>query len=317
MKKTILTLLGLIILFLCFLYFDILGATIFRVLGLSGLCITYLVITIFKKSETNLNRVFFLSISLIAFTLFCKYYYWQFWDIPALLCLPLFLLLFYLFSKLEKPNLHTITAVILIVVTIPMCIPYFKDISRQIIPIRWYDRMYDVGEAIPIKIPNDITSPKADSLSSIAYNLMINERYSKATKTYLQALSIDSNSIYILFDLSHCYAEQNQLEEAVKIISKAIKINPSYYNIANRGLYYYKIGDNQLAINDLNWAISINDTIPIYHINLALAYYHNNDYEFSCLEFEKARQLDSIFLREKEFLQMKNKACNKEYPHSH
>lgn len=311
MKKTIIFLLGLTILFLCLLCFDILGKTICRVLGLGGLSITYLAISILKKSESKLNRIFFLSVSLIAFTLFCKYYYWRFWDIPALVCLPAFLLLFYMFSSKQKPNLHTITSIILIVVSIPMCVPYFKDISRQIIPIRWYDRMHDIGEAIPIKITNDINSSKADSLSSIAHKLMINKNYSKATRIYLQALSIDSNSISILFDLSSCFAHQNKLEQAVNVISKAIENKPTYYAIAQRGFYYYKIGENKLAINDLNWAISINDTIPNYHINLALAYYHNNDYHFSCLEFEKAQQLDSLFFKEKELFRMKNKACNK------
>ena len=51
---------------------------------------------------------------------------------------------------------------------------------------------------------------------------------------------------------------KNKIEEGTETLSDGIKLEPeNYILISQRGFYHYKIGNNELAIQDLEHAINL------------------------------------------------------------
>jgi tetratricopeptide (TPR) repeat protein len=311
LQKTTYVFLTITFFFVWFMVAEYPGKTTFRVIGLSGLTLTYLLFALFDKKEPIVNRLTYLTISLFSFTLFCKYYYWRFWDIPAILSIIAFIILNILSLNYKKKVLHLVTIFVIILISIPTFIPLIKFPARQIIPIRWYDRMHDAGEGIEVNIKEDYSNSESKTISEQAFKLQKLGAYKEAGELYLNAISVDTSSTKILFELAECYSFQNKLEEAVTIISKAIAIDSSYILFAQKGYYEYKIGNNQSAINNLKKAISLSPK-PQYYIyyNLGLSYYSNNQKSEACNSLEKTLELNPEYLKNETFINIKQKACD-------
>ena len=79
----------------------------------------------------------------------------------------------------------------------------------------------------------------------------------------------------------------------LKISPKAIELNPDYteaYN--NRGMAYYKKGEVDCALNDLNRAIQLNPDSPQVHKNRALVHYSAGKHHWALADINCAIQLE-------------------------
>ncbi len=303
---------GFLILFIILTLTNNLFTSLTRVIGLSGVMIIYMFLGISCLNELKQYRAFYFTTSLMSFTLFCKYYFWSFWDIPSLIIVPIFIIISLIFLKknLKNNTTHLITFSILIILTTPLFIP-FKDISREYIPIRWYNRYHDVEKGIHINLKDDFSSEKSKQLTIDGAALKEKHFYKKAIEKYLEALLIDPNCTHIMFDLAESYAYENQLEESVALMSKAISIDSTnHYFIAQRGFYHYKIGNNELAIKDLRHAISFRSDLYYYHLNLGLAYHYASKFSESCSEFNIAYKLHSDLKYNETVNEIKQTSCN-------
>jgi tetratricopeptide (TPR) repeat protein len=100
---------------------------------------------------------------------------------------------------------------------------------------------------------------------------------------YRQAIKIESDNPRLFFDISDCYSRINKLDQAIVTLDTAILLDNSYagfYN--NRGLNYYKLDNDQNAINDFKRAIQLDSINWVFYANIALAYYSAKNQEEAC-----------------------------------
>jgi tetratricopeptide (TPR) repeat protein len=109
---------------------------------------------------------------------------------------------------------------------------------------------------------------------------------------YKKAISIEHDNPKLFFDMAECYARTDRLIIAVHVMDTAIILDSLYapfYN--NRGLFNYKLYNDQNAINDYKKAIELDAKNEVFHINLAAVYYSNNNFSEACAEFKLAVRL--------------------------
>jgi len=93
-------------------------------------------------------------------------------------------------------------------------------------------------------------------------------------------------------------------------LDTAIKVDSTYsgfYN--NRGLLYYKLKQNDKAVEDYNRAITLDSTQSLFHANLALAYYYMEKFDKACESIFKAEQLGLDITELKELKRIKKNHC--------
>ena len=94
------------------------------------------------------------------------------------------------------------------------------------------------------------------------------------------------------------------------MLDTAIMIDNKYagfYN--NRGLLYYKLKENDKAILDYQKAIELDSTQFTFYSNLALVYYHEDLFDISCQQLEKAESLGLNINDYKELKRIKKRHC--------
>lgn len=129
----------------------------------------------------------------------------------------------------------------------------------------------DTVASIPISLPYSFKTEEAEQLSIKAFDLRNGGQLDDAIRLCQEAINIEHDNPMLFFDISECYARSNRLNDAILAIDTAITLDSLYapfYN--NRGLYSYKVYNDQGAINDYKKAIELDSMSYIYHANLSL-----------------------------------------------
>ncbi|MFA8451946.1 MAG: tetratricopeptide repeat protein [Bacteroidales bacterium] len=275
---------------------DIFGGNILFTLGLLGL-LTYFAASIIrgilKKDNNKIGIVLKSLIVVIIPIIFAKYLYYNFGDYLGLVIIPIFLIstIIYLISELKKNIKVTSTSILICLLIIPLFNIDFNKDPRNYIPLMWYNR-YNVERAIEVKLPYNFKFHKTESLSIKAFEAQKQKEFILSISLYKQAIKIEPDNPRLHFGISECYACTNDLELAKNELDTAIHLddnNPFFYN--NRGLLYYKLNENSNAILDFKKAIEIDSTQYSFFCNLALVFNSTMEYDEACKMIDKAEEL--------------------------
>lgn len=263
------------------------------------------------KRNNRFNILLQIFMVLMSVILFSKYLYHSFGDYPGLLIIPLFVTtsVMYLIKGKATDGKLTISVVTYLILLIPLFGLDFYGAPRQYIPQDWYDE-YEEDKQVEVVMPYTYQFKETEELSIRAFELKKSNYLDSAILIYRQALKLEPRNPKLLFDMSDCYAEMNDLEMAIAILDTAILIDSSYigfYN--NRGLYHFKLKENDKAIVDFKKAILIDSTQYVSYTNIALAYYNKRMFEESCEAIKKAEKLGIEIDNFKELKRIKNKKC--------
>lgn len=263
---------------------------VFFFTGLVGLTIYILRSLLRFSSKTELFLI--LSLLFMIITVFSKYYYYRFWDYPAFVSLPLFITALKLYwSKVQTQSAKLkILSIFLLILSIPILgFPNFHKSPRHIIPKEWYNT-FDVDKPVTVNLPWLIKSEKALELSKKAFDFKNSKNYSQSIAYFLKCIEIEKNPRFY-FDISLCYAYSNDLENAISYMDTTIMMDQTVaasYN--NRGLYYYKLKENHLAIHDFSQALKLDSSVSATKVNLSLAYYYNEQYFDACKQIAELKE---------------------------
>lgn len=290
------------------------GGNVLFTFGLLGMLIyftSHTIKDIVKKRNNSVNISLQILIAFMSVILFSKYLYHFFGDYPGLLIVPLFIImsLMYLIKSKIKDSRLTIASIAFLILSVPLFGLDFHKAPRHYIPYDWYNR-YDVENEVKIVLPYEFQFKETEELSNKAFDLRKSERFSEAIQVYRQAMKLEPQNLRLFFDISYCYAEDNDLETAKSILDSAIIIDSTNANFyCNRGLLYYKLKENHKAISDYERAIQIDSTNSIFYANLALVYYDENLYDKSCKSISKAESIGLDNAANNELNWIKNKIC--------
>jgi tetratricopeptide (TPR) repeat protein len=145
---------------------------------------------------------------------------------------------------------------------------------------------------VAIDLPYTFKTEKAEDLSVKAFALRKESKYDEAINLYQQAIAIEPDNPKLFFDISECYANKKELNEALFALDTAIKLdslNPNFYN--NRGLIYWKLYKDENAIIDYNHAIALGSQNWVTYSNLSIVYYWNKKQIEACETFKTAKKL--------------------------
>ncbi|MDP4265188.1 MAG: tetratricopeptide repeat protein [Bacteroidota bacterium] len=291
------------------------GGPTLAAFGLLGLFIFFITKSINDYTNKRVStRILFsqLLIILMIITIFCKYFFHRFWDLPALVIVPLFVFfsIVLVIKKELKDARLVITNILFSILIIPLFAFHFMKEPRKYIPIEWYDR-YEGVKYQTVKTPYKFKYTQTKELDQRARRLNESGEYGMALKLYEEARKLESDNTDILFDMSDSYAQINNLEKAISLLDTAIIIDKSFapfYN--NRGLLYYKMNMNKKAIEDYNMAIKLNPDYPVFYANLALVYYYEHEFDKACEAIKKLRDLRFDYSDQKELLQIERIHCD-------
>jgi protein O-mannosyl-transferase len=91
--------------------------------------------------------------------------------------------------------------------------------------------------------------------------------------------------------------ERNQyLQDAIQEYTRALEIHPKYADAyGQRGLAYFRLGDNQKAYEDYNRAIGHNTSMAVVFSNLGVLYFNSGDFNKALELYNKAIKYDPRF----------------------
>ena len=282
--------------------------------GLCGIAIYYskkTAVDIQKQSNSNLKIYLQTLIVLISAIFFTKYFYHTIGDYPGLIVVPLFIFLtsLYLIKEKEKDKKLTVTAVIYLLLTLPLFGINYPETPRHYIPKSWYDR-YSVGETTTISLPYKFYDKEAEKLSYQASELEGSKKYEEAIRLYLQASKIEPSNPKLFFELSGCYSKVNELELAVSYLDTAISLDDSFAPFyINRGFLYYRLDERNKAFSDYFKAIQLDSMQNATYVNMAILFYDERNYEKACKNFKIAEKLGYDIGNMREIKRMKIKSC--------
>jgi len=291
------------------------GGAFFIALGLLGLFIYFiarLIKGLIKKSIDGPIFIIQILTILMSVTLFAKYLNYPFGDIPALIIIPLFAigaLVFLIRSK--KKNLKlTVTSCLYLLLIIPLFFTDFYKIPRKYFIENSYGR-YDPLRYISVTLPYKFKYSKTERLCNRALKLREISQFDKAIEILQEARILEPDNPEILFHLSNFYAREDSLEKAILLLDSAIKIDHLLWAglFNNRGLLYYKLSENEKAIEDYSKAIELDPKNPIFYANLTLAYYYEKDFDKACESLSKSEQLGEDLSGQDLLISIKKKFC--------
>jgi tetratricopeptide (TPR) repeat protein len=149
-----------------------------------------------------------------------------------------------------------------------------------------------------------LTTKKEDSASLLYFRGELAERqkhYDQAEQIFHQALDIDPNSVSTLNYLGYMLADKGmRLPEALKLIRKAVELDPTNGAILDSlGWVYFKLGQYELAEENLLHAVERDRTDPTLHDHLGDLYEKTGrirlaaaQWELSLAGFAKSAQVD-------------------------
>ncbi|PXY02569.1 hypothetical protein DF185_00300 [Marinifilum breve] len=264
--------------------------------GLIGIFI-YFSASIIKRITRNeyQKRDLFIRLLIVTITpvIFAKYLYHPFGDYLGLIIIPIFLVssLINLVSKTSRYLKTSLTSILICILIIPLFDIDFNNDPRNYVPLNWYNR-YNVNKSHEIDLSYHFSYKETETLSKQAFEAQKEKNYFKSIYLFKKAISIEPDNPTLHFGMSENYAYTNELEMAKNELDTAINLdnqNPVFYN--NRGLLYYKLEENGNAIIDLKKAIELDSTQHIYYCNLALFLNATSEYEEACKMIDKAEAL--------------------------
>lgn len=133
----------------------------------------------------------------------------------------------------------------------------------------------------PINVEQDlfnIENFKKDSDPFIekAYELIDNEDYQKAFVFLTFLATIDDSNIEILNGLGIVLCEMGRLNEAIRILLKALRISEDSITFANIAGAYWEIGEYEKAAYNYRRALDIDPTFHEAHYNIINLYMDMN-----------------------------------------
>jgi tetratricopeptide (TPR) repeat protein len=111
-----------------------------------------------------------------------------------------------------------------------------------------------------------------NNLSSLEALANLCERIGKTQETFRlfnRIIEIDTTNATALNYVGYTYAEKNErLDYALELVNRALILDPSNaYYIDSRGWVYYKMGEYEKALNDLERAVSlVEDAVILEHL---------------------------------------------------
>ena len=149
-----------------------------------------------------------------------------------------------------------------------------------------------------------LTTKKEDSAALLYFRGELAERqkhYDQAEQIFHQALDIDPNSVATLNYLGYMLADKGmRLPEALKLIRKAVELDPTNGAILDSlGWVYFKLGQYELAEENLLHAVERDHTDPTLHDHLGDLYEKTGrirlaaaQWELSLAGYAKSAQVD-------------------------
>jgi len=124
----------------------------------------------------------------------------------------------------------------------------------------------------------------SEAFFCLAYIEQEKENFHEAINFFEAALKIKPEDVGAINNLGNCFDRLNKSHDSIKTYSKAI----SYYN---RGNAYSKIGDDKLALKDLNQAIDLDDTFYQAYYNRGSVLKRLGKIELAEKDLKKAKNL--------------------------
>lgn len=112
-----------------------------------------------------------------------------------------------------------------------------------------------------------------------------------AIRDFTQALSLKPNSNAILEDRGYKYLRSGKYRESISDLTNAIKLNPSGWSFAWRGMAHNALGEREQAVRDCNEGIRIAPREPAHYMNRAIVYLDLGKYDKSIRDLDKAIEL--------------------------
>lgn len=133
----------------------------------------------------------------------------------------------------------------------------------------------------------------ANYYANWADKYMNQKKYVKAISYYDKAISIDKGSYLLYLKKAHAFFKDNQLQDAIKACSVAIKKNPSYARLYFcRGALYGEQKKYRLALSDYDEAVKLNLLDPDLFNNRGLVYQALGMSKLALADYNKSIDLD-------------------------
>jgi len=163
---------------------------------------------------------------------------------------------------------------------------------------RWKDAEDAYAKATPLSTKNDDKSYLLFLKGALAER---QKHYEPAEQFFRQALDLDPNSAMTLNYLGYMLADKGiRLPEALKLIRKAVDIDPmNGAYLDSLGWAYFKLGQYELAEENLHQAVERDRTDPTVHDHLGELYEKTGrirlaaaQWELSLAEYSKSAPAD-------------------------
>ncbi len=139
-----------------------------------------------------------------------------------------------------------------------------------------------------------------DAYQEKAILLQDNGKFKEATEVYNTILDLegDKHDPFILLNLGKSYLAQNELEQAAKVLKKALELKPNLIDATNR-LAYIKQRQEKQDSAAILWRQVINDDPTNYNAfyNLAIHETKSNNLALAMNYFQKVEQLNPNMLQ--------------------
>ncbi|MFV0505543.1 MAG: tetratricopeptide repeat protein [Bacteroidales bacterium] len=120
-----------------------------------------------------------------------------------------------------------------------------------------------------------------------------------ALKEYTRAIELDCRQSFAFEERAWLFMEQEQFDRAVADYNRALENMPDNedfrqlraYSLNNRGLAYFKLGNNDKALADINLSLEMFPANAHAYKNRALVYFDNNEDAKGRSDMEKANEL--------------------------
>lgn len=237
------------------------------------------------KRENILQSIILLFTILTSIILATKYLYHSFLDYPALFILPIFYSLSVIyFIKVKSKEFNTSILIIgIILISLPVLYSNYPSSPRNLVPHDWYTSSYNETNLVGIvNFEYEFKTDEGTELFLKAFETQKIGDYENAVKLYYQILEIEKNP-KVYFQLAECFAQTNDLEKSISSLNLAIEIDSSNHNFwFQKGYYEVLVENYSSAIESYNKAISLNSSNKYFFMNIALAYFYNDQKEEAC-----------------------------------
>ena len=136
-------------------------------------------------------------------------------------------------------------------------------------------------------------SAEASDLNQQAIKMIDGSRYAEAIKVLEKAIQIDPSYGALHMNMGTAYLLSEQPETALVHVKRGVEIDPERAEGYNQiGVIYDKMGKTDLAIDHLKKAIELKPDYALGYLNLGSAYLYANRLKPAQTALEKAAKLD-------------------------